>query len=253
MAQSEKNKSACGASNDKMRADNKKRGCGNDAKRRKKQIAITKNDIVIIGLINRFGFLTVKEISKITNRLEKVVYQRLKLLCDGGFLQHKAIFWGQHGAYWPTYKGQAACRSLLTPIKAPRVATYAHELKVVEVYMALKERYGEKLSWLTARELMSDKIASAADFKQAFKALRSRTPDGIAIYEGRKFAVEVELSLKKNARLRQIIGSYASAINGGLYDLVLYYTDQPGIADKLKAAIAGVGGVAGAKFRVGKI
>jgi hypothetical protein len=221
--------------------------------RARKPAAFSENDVTILEEINRFGFMTVREIASITKRHEKVVYSRLKFLCDQEMLKHKQLFWGQPGTYWLTYKGQRLAKSLLTPIKEPRVSTYAHELAVIAVFIEMKARYGEKLTWLTARELMSDKISAAQNYKEAFKQLKNRTPDGIAIFDGRKFAVEVELALKGKSRLTQIVNNYTKSLENHIFDAILYYTNQPRIADRLNETIAAVAGTAAGRFRVGEV
>jgi hypothetical protein len=209
--------------------------------------------VTILEEINRFGYMTIREIAAITKRHEKVIYGRLKVLRDQEMLKHKQLLWGRPGAYWLTCKGQRFAKSLLTPIKEPRISTYAHELAIISVFIEIKARYGEKLTWLTARELMSDKISAAQNYKEAFKQLKNRVPDGIALFDGRKFAVEVELALKGKARLSQIINNYAKSLENHLFDGILYYTDQPRIADRLNETINTVAGATAGRFRVGEV
>jgi hypothetical protein len=215
--------------------------------------ALTENDVIILEEINRFGFMTVREIATITKRHEKVVYSRLKFLCEQEMLKHKQLLWGHPGAYWLTYRGQRFAKSLLTPIKEPRISTYAHELAVIAVFIEMTAKYGEKLSWLTARELMSDKISAAENYKEAFKRLKSKIPDGIALFDGKKFAVEVELTLKGKARLAQIVNNYTKALEKHIFDAILYYTNQPRIANRLNETINAVAGAAAGRFRVGEV
>jgi hypothetical protein len=219
---------------------------------------ITENDIAILTTINRFGFMTVREIAKITGRLETVVYSRLKVLCDYELLENQRLFYGKPGAYWLTYQGKIACESPLSTIKGPRIATYNHDLCVIAVYIELKKKYGEKLSWLTAREIMSEKFAAskngeASPPRNALAPIKGHIADGVALFDDKKFAVEVELSMKGPARLKKIIAEYVKALNSGIFNAVLYDTNNPHIADRLKEVITAVTGQLAGHFRIGKI
>jgi hypothetical protein len=221
--------------------------------RESKNQTLTKNDLDILDKINRFGFLTVREIARMTDRQETVIYRRIKLLCDGDYLNHKLIFWGQPGAYWLTYKGKTICNSPLSTIRCPSVGTYAHELKVAEVYINLKGKYGDKFSWLTARELVSEKVDAAADYARAFKSMKTRrTPDGVLLYNSQKIAIEVELSLKRKIRQRQIISNYMKLLNHGIFDMVIYFIDKTTVGEHLKEAIEAAD-PASVKFHIRKI
>lgn len=218
-----------------------------------KNRVITERDIAIMQEINRFGFMTVAEVARLFSIQEQRAYHRLKIMCNFELLQHQRLLHNIPGAYWLTRHGQNACKSALSPIKAPRLATFEHELRVIRVYLNLRERYGSALSWITPREILSTKVAQAQTFKQAFAAMKSKTPDGIAMHDTKRFAIEVELSLKGNVRLKKIIADYARSIHESTFDAVLYYTDQQHIAKKLEDIIAAVAGSTTARFKIGML
>jgi predicted transcriptional regulator len=215
----------------------------------KKRI-ITKKDLEILETINRFGYMTVKEIAKISGRQEKRIYTRLKTLCDYGLLNYQTLFYGTPRTYWLTYDGKITCDSPLTPIKGLKAATYMHGLKVVGVYIKLKEQYGEGMTWITDREIMSSRVTSAQTFKAAFQALKAKIPDGVIVYENKKFAVEVELSLKGSSRMKKIIGDYVKALSDGVFQAVLYYTDSQRVQKRLEETIMAVAGTSANRFRI---
>lgn len=234
----------------KRKEKRKKNDKGATTKMAGKKRIITKSDLAILETINRFGYMTVKEIAEISERQEKPVYTRLKALCDHGLLNHRRMFYATAGAYWLTHEGKNACYSELTPIKELNVATFNHGLKVVGVYIGLKKRYGEKLIWITDREILSSKVMNASTFKGAFQALKSKVPDGIAVYENRKFAVEVELSLKGRNRMKKIIENYVTALKNNTFQGILYYTGEPRVRKRLEETIADVAGTLANHFQI---
>ncbi|MCQ6398577.1 hypothetical protein NPM16_30290, partial [Bacillus cereus] len=65
-------------------------------------------------------------------------------------------------------------------------------------------------------------------------ALAMRVADGILIVNGKKYAVELELSLKNRTRVKQIIGDYAERIAKGQYVSVIYVVEKESIAKVLR-------------------
>jgi hypothetical protein len=198
---------------------------------------ITERDKNIIALINRFGFMTADKLSKIYGITQSRIHRRLKILCDRNLLNHERILSAYPGAYWPTRNGKELSDSFLSPIHGPRLATFEHDLKVVDVYIDIKEKYKNSVDWLTSREILSNRISEAKDASEAFKVLKSKVPDAIVIRDGKKFAIEVELSAKSRQRLRKILSGYAVSLAQGVLNGVLYYTTKQSIAERLERLI----------------
>ncbi|AGG04403.1 hypothetical protein H175_16p07 (plasmid) [Bacillus thuringiensis serovar thuringiensis str. IS5056] len=58
--------------------------------------------------------------------------------------------------------------------------------------------------------------------------------DGILIVNEKKYAVELELSLKNRTRVKQIISDYAERIAKGQYVSVIYVVEKESIAKVLR-------------------
>lgn len=202
-----------------------------------KKKVITERDREIIGLINRFGFITADRLSQVYRISESRIRRRLKILCDYGFLKHERILHAYPGAYWATREGKELSDSLLTPIRIPRFATFEHELSVFDVFIDFKTRYEDSFTWITARELMSNQMAEARNTKEAFKLLKTKIPDALVLRGDKKFAIEVELSVKGLVRLKKILSDYNTNLAKGVFDGVLYYTDKSNIEDRLENLI----------------
>lgn len=200
---------------------------------------ITERDREIIGLINRFGFITADKLALIYGISENRMRRRLKVLVDYELLKHERLLSAYPGVYWPTRDGKELSGNPLTPIVKPRFATFEHELAVIDVYLEVKQKYGDSINWITAREIMSNRLAHARDAKEAFRLLKSKIPDALIMREGKKFAVEVELSLKGLPRLKKILADYNSGIAQGAFDGVLYYTDKETVFSRLTQILSG--------------
>ncbi|GHV48768.1 hypothetical protein FACS1894204_13160 [Synergistales bacterium] len=198
---------------------------------------ITERDRQIIALINKFGFFTADRLSKIYAISQNRIYRRLKVLHDNKLLQYKRFLNAYPGVYWPTKDGKELSDSQLTPIHAPRIATFEHELRVIDVYISVKEKYGDSVQWITAREIISNRIAEARDAKEVLQVLKSKIPDAILIRENKKFAVEVELSVKSRQRLKKILTNYAVSLTQSIFDGVLYYITKKSVAERLERLI----------------
>ncbi|AJK38624.1 hypothetical protein BG08_7025 (plasmid) [Bacillus thuringiensis serovar kurstaki] len=61
-----------------------------------------------------------------------------------------------------------------------------------------------------------------------------RVADGILIVNEKKYAVELELSLKNRTRVKQIISDYAERIAKGQYVSVIYVVEKESIAKVLR-------------------
>jgi hypothetical protein len=75
----------------------------------------------------------------------------------------------------------------------------------------------------------------------------------VAIYDNKKFAVEVELSLKSSARLRKIIEDYVKLLNKGEFHGILYFSSRRRVAEVLQTTIRAVAGVQAIRFSIGDL
>ncbi|MED4229636.1 hypothetical protein P4670_31550, partial [Neobacillus cucumis] len=107
-----------------------------------------------------------------------------------------------------------------------------HDKKLVDLSVKLLKKY-EGSSWITARQIKSRLVKKASE-KDKFKALAMRVADGILIVNEKKYAVELELSLKNRTRVKQIISDYAERIAKGQYVSVIYVVEKESIAKVLR-------------------
>lgn len=106
--------------------------------------------------------------------------------------------------------------NLWAPKHYVNLANYEHDLKVVDLSIEL-ERQGE---WISMRELRQD---SKTDM----------IPDGVLIKDGKKIAVEVELTKKSERNLKKKMGYYKRSID---YDEIWYFVSSRVVYDAVEKA-----------------
>lgn len=152
------------------------------------------------------------------------VYRRLRLLKKNGYLIHERIFRDSPGVYRPSAKGVEVAGDALGTKKI-RLATFHHDMTVVDVALALEENTGGQ--WRTERQIRH--ALGLAGVGQP-----GHIPDGILTFaDGRKIAVEVELTAKGVRRLEKIMRHYARAAE---FKEVWYIAGSAALALKIQAA-----------------
>lgn len=118
--------------------------------------------------------------------------------------------------YAPKKGAEISGSNLWAPKHYVNLANYEHDLKVVDLSIEL-ERQGE---WISMRELRQD---SKTDM----------IPDGVLIKDGKKIAVEVELTKKSEKNLKKKMSYYKRSID---YDEVWYFVSSKAVYDAVEKA-----------------
>lgn len=105
----------------------------------------------------------------------------------------------------PTAKGLRAC-GLSFGLWRPRLGALAHVAAVTDVRLHIRASAPE-VEWISERVLAREK-----------RSPQEHLADGVVVMDGRRIAIEVELTVKSKRRTRAIIGELT-----GRYDAVLYY------------------------------
>lgn len=198
---------------------------------------LTERDLAILRWINGHGIADARKVSEKFAIYQQKTYLRLKRLVDAGLLKHERILFGKPGVYYLTKAGVEASGSELTVINKVVLSTMEHDLKLVDLSIFLEKERGGK--WVTAREIMLHKVTSAKNKIERLKLLKTRTADGLLVTEEQTFAVELELTMKSQQRLKKIIEDYARDIQKGVYNGVLYYCGNKEIGLKVLDFVKG--------------
>ena len=162
---------------------------------------ITERDKEILRLINRFGYLTAAQVSKLMRMSKRMTYLRLQKMVQEKCLNYRRVLFGQAGIYRCSLRGLEEIEAELGRFPI-RLQTLPHNLAVADIAAALLERHpGSK--WTTERELRREA-------GQKFGVgLNIHIPDGVLILNNNKeIAVEVELTAKTKATLSKVLREY---------------------------------------------
>lgn len=163
------------------------------------KVQITERDIELLRGINRLGFVDIDYVSKWFRWQPKLAYRRCRKLIQKNYLQHECIFHCEPGVYRVTQQGVLISQDHLPPLRKINVATYRHHLKVAKLALRLLEQYGGE--FITERDLRHQLGINGLNDKQ-------HVSDGILILNDQRIAIEVELTVKSEARLKKIIQQY---------------------------------------------
>ncbi|OGT50849.1 MAG: hypothetical protein A3F17_09280 [Gammaproteobacteria bacterium RIFCSPHIGHO2_12_FULL_41_15] len=188
-------------------------------------IQITERDIELLKGINRWGFVDIDYISRWFQWQPKLAYRRCRKLIQENYLQHEWIFYGEPGVYRVTQQGVLMSHDHLPPLRKINVATYHHHLKVAKLALRLVEQH--KGEFITERDLRHQLGINGLDDKQHIS-------DGILVKNDQRIAIEVELTVKSESRLKKILQHYRKefSIQG-----VWYFCGTQEVKNKLDSLI----------------
>ncbi len=186
-----------------------------------KPIHITERDQKILRAINRFGYTDAKYVSTYFKWNRKLTYRRLRLLAQNDFLKHEQIFHHKAGVYRVTKNGAEMSNDHLSPIRKVNLATYEHQLKVLNLSLKLTQEHDG--DFISERELRH---------QFGFASIRDKRhiPDGVLEIGEQRIAIEVELSVKSEKRLEKILRHYQKDFS---YQNVWYYCGTQEIRNKI--------------------
>tara|TARA_B110000003_G_C16453769_1_gene458971 strand:+ start:62 stop:673 length:612 start_codon:yes stop_codon:yes gene_type:complete len=164
-------------------------------------IRVTDRDVEIIKWLNKHGYATVTQIAKYISTSKQFAYARLKKLVDNQYIEHQRIFAKGDGIYKPSLVGNKMANEVMKPVNKINLQTYQHNLKLVDLSMHLLKSYS--CEFITERQLRHEKGNSGI-------GRLGHISDGILLIDGKKIAIELELTGKSNYRLEKIINEYVT-------------------------------------------
>lgn len=185
---------------------------------------LTERDVNLLTWINGFGFVTVPQIARRWQTGVPFVYRRLKKLRDADFVIHERLLYGEHGHYRVSTKGVKHCDHSLPALRKVRLATYKHDLAVVDLAQDLQDQH------------QSEFITERMVRQQLGQGNRGRTghlPDGILAHnDDHHIAIELELSNKGRARRNKILSHYVRDLS---YKEVWYFCGSDDVRSSVQA------------------
>jgi len=177
---------------------------------------------------------------------------RLRALAGAGYLAPHRIFAGQPTAYQINRKGLAAIGSAL-PAPQLDLRAHAHDVGVAWLWLAARAGTFGPLSAVVSERTMRSMDARRDDQPDKFfgplgvrlggtgPAGRERLhyPDLMLVTsDGRRIAVELELSAKGAARRERILAGYGADAR---IDAVLYLVERPALATAIRSSARRLG------------
>lgn len=175
-------------------------------------------------------------------------YARLRALSTAEFLTHRPLFQGEPGCYQIAPKG---LQTIDSDLKRPHIdlRAYRHDVGVAWLWLAAHEGvFGPLRQVLGERRLRShdgraDGVANPLGVRLGGVGPGGRDrlhyPDLLLVgADGKRIALELELSSKGRARREGILAGYAADPR---VDAVVYLVDKPAVARAIRASAARLG------------
>jgi hypothetical protein len=175
-------------------------------------------------------------------------HARLRSLTGAGYLSRKAIFHRQPACFQVTRRGLAASGSILPP---PRIDLRCYEHDVGVAWLCLAARngaFGQLREVISERHLRSRDEGRDAGAQPLAVRIGGVGPSGrerlhypdllLVTPDGRRIAVELELTPKGRLRRERILAAYAADAR---IDAVLYLVERRSAARSLQASARRLG------------
>ena len=157
-------------------------------------MVITERDKMIIKEVSRWRVMLGRQL-KILGGFTgtRATDIRLKKLIDNCYLERKKYIYGIAGIYKITPLSKRLF-NLDSYINKVRIEQLEHDIAVVDTYLYFKEKLG-----IISSDVKSEKELRS---EQGFTT-RGHVPDFVINHQGKKYAVEVELTLKSKERFHK--------------------------------------------------
>jgi len=219
------------------------------ARRRRRGTRITERDRELLSFLAEHRLVLATHVQAQLGISSRAAYARLQALGAAGLLAHEpARFHGQPGCFQITRRGLQMIGSELS---RPRIdlSCYRHDVGLAWLWLAarsgvfgpMREVYSERR--LRSHDGTVDGRATPLGVRLGGVGPGGRDrlhyPDLILVgTDGRRIAIELELSPKPRRRLERILAGYAADAH---IDVVLYLVDDARVAGAVRRAAANLG------------
>jgi hypothetical protein len=214
----------------------------------RREVRLTERDLRVLSFVAEHRLVLETHIQKLLGTSAEATRTRLRALAGAGYVTHRRVFDGEPAVCQIRRSGLAAIASRLPPPQL-KLACYAHDLGAAWLCLAAREgTFGPMREVIAERRLRSDDGRVDREAEPYGVRLggvgphgreRLHYPDLLLITpDGRRIAVELELSSKGNRRREQILGGYGA---DGRIDAVLYLVENPALARAIERSAERVG------------
>ncbi len=165
---------------------------------------LRRRDIEVLGwLAEQYG-ARVDQLEVLMDCGPRTVQRTVARLRGAGLVRTERVLAGEPAWVLPTAAGMTACNSGFGPWR-PRLSLLTHVAAVNDVRLHIQGR-APSTEWVPERVLARDRLAG------------EHLPDGVAITDGRRVAIEAELTLKSRRRITANLDDLTVR-----FDAVLYF------------------------------
>jgi hypothetical protein len=165
---------------------------------------LRRRDIEVLGWLAEQYAGRIDHLEVLLDACPRTVQRTLARLRAAGLIQTQRVLVGEPAWVLPTAAGMSACNSGFGAWR-PRIGLLNHVATVNDVRLHIQGR-APTTEWIPERVLARDRLAG------------EHLADGVAITDGRKVAIEAELTLKSRRRINAILDDLTVR-----YDAVLYF------------------------------
>ncbi|MGO9498753.1 MAG: hypothetical protein ACLQA5_18880 [Solirubrobacteraceae bacterium] len=172
--------------------------------RRGEHELLRRRDLQVVGWLAEQYAGRVDHVEVLLGAGPRTVQRTLTRLRAAGLVRTQRVLVGEPAWVLPTGAGMTACSSGFG-VWRPSIGQLNHVAAVNDVRLHVQGR-APTTEWIPERVLARDRLAG------------EHLPDGVAITDGRRIAIEAELTLKSRRRITAILDDLA-----GRFDAVLYW------------------------------
>jgi hypothetical protein len=172
--------------------------------RRGEHQLLRRRDLEVLGWLAEQYAARIDHLEILLDAGPRTVQRTLARLRAADLIRTQRVLVGEPAWVLPTAAGMTACNSGFGAWR-PRIGLLNHVATVNDVRLHVQGR-APTTEWIPERVLARDRLAG------------EHLPDGVAITDGRKVAIEVELTLKSRRRITANLDDLNAR-----YDAVLYF------------------------------
>jgi hypothetical protein len=169
---------------------------------------LRRRDVELLGWLGEQYSARLDQLALLEGCGMRTTQRTVARLGDAGLVTRRRILVGEPAWVLPTGVGLRVCGSPFSPWQ-PRLGLLAHVAAVNDVRLHVQGR-SPGSEWVSERVLARERSAG------------EHLPDGVLLLDGRRVAIEVELTVKSRRRVAAILHDLT-----GRFDAVVYFCSPP--------------------------
>ena len=187
---------------------------------------LMERDFLLFKWVNSHGYVTSFQINRFLNVAKTTGYRRIKKLVDAGYLTRENLLHGVGAVHRITKQAKEISNENLSLIQKISLGGYNHNIRLVDLALDFERQYPDA-TFVTERQIRFINGVGLSD--------HGHIPDGeIQFSNDKKWAIELEISVKASSRLDKIMKYYARNMD---YSEVHYYVSDNIVFNAIQKAV----------------